>query len=244
MKDYERETYRLHAKQRGFLAKVERAKARVNEWIRRCEKPYVAFSGGKDSTVCLSLARGIIEDVPAVLYHEQWLLPETEAYIRTIRSLRIIASPHTHPGGVKHWANSKPSDPSFIWIEKESRHPVEDWAESNGYDGVAVGIRCAEAGYRRRHIIAKGALFQRVNGVHQCYPIAGWSDVDVWAYLVSTGTPYNPAYDRMSALDIPLRERRVGPWWNDRAASYGSIDRLRMGWPEVYNKFMREAYKR
>lgn len=231
---------RLHARLPAFRAKVERAHRVTQTFLDAAHRPYVAVSGGKDSTVCLSIARAIRSDVAAVLSHDQWLLPETEDYIRSIPDLTIIAGPHTHDGGVRTWASGRPDDPRLTWIDCDS-HPLETYVERQGFGGVIIGLRAEENGYRKRHIRAKGVLFERVDGRLQCYPIAGWTDRDVWAYILSTGTPYNRAYDRMEALKMPIREWRVGPWWNSRAISGGSIERLREGWPSVYTRFRQEA---
>lgn len=240
MTRHEREACRLHARLRGFRAKVARAQATTAELLGRANTPYVAFSGGKDSTVCLSLARAQKPDIPAIMSHDQWLLPETDEFIHRVPQLTVIAGPHVHAGGVRTWHNTRPNDPLITWIDCHS-YPLERYVARQGYDGAIIGLRAAEAGYRARHISAKGTCFQRVNGVTQAYPIAGWSDMDVWAYLLSTGTPYNTAYDRMSELGIPMSERRVGPWWNDRAISGGSIEKLRLGWPGIFKRFQIES---
>lgn len=240
MQHHEREACRLHSKTRGYRNKLVRATEHTYALLDRCAKPYVAFSGGKDSTVCLAIARGINPEFDAILSHDQWLLPETDAFIRTVPGLTVIAGTHTHLGGVVSWGRCRPHDPMIVWVDCPN-HAVEHYVLSKGYDGVIIGLRCDESGYRARHIRAKGVLFDRKNGITQSYPIAGWSDMDVWAYLITTGTPYNPAYDRMSELGIPLTERRVGPWWNDRAISGGSIGKLQMGWPDTFNRFKQES---
>ena len=47
--------------------KVSRTKKYIKEWYDHWDgRVYVSFSGGKDSTVLLHIARSVCEDIPAV----------------------------------------------------------------------------------------------------------------------------------------------------------------------------------
>lgn len=58
---------------------------RIMEWyIRNNGKVYVSFSGGKDSTVLLDLARRIYPDIPAVFVDTGLEYPELREFVKTI----------------------------------------------------------------------------------------------------------------------------------------------------------------
>lgn len=208
--------------------------------MERASHPYVAFSGGKDSAVCLDLARRLAPAMPAVLSHDEWILPETDAYIRRVPDLTIIAGPHPHNGGFQTWQNGPPDDPAITWIGGTD-HPLERYVAAQGFDGGVMGLRAEESSGRRANIRARGRLYDRPNGLVQAYPIGDWGALDVWTYLLSRGLDYNRAYDRLAALGLPLREWRTGPWWNDRAISAGSLQTIQAGWPAFYQRFREQT---
>lgn len=60
---------------------------------------YVAFSGGKDSTVVLDLARQVDPEVPVVFFDSSLEFPETYEYVQQLAqewclNLRVIPAQH------------------------------------------------------------------------------------------------------------------------------------------------------
>jgi len=71
--------------------KVEMSKLRIREWHKHWHgKVYVAFSGGKDSTVLLDLVRSIYPDTVAVFNNTFNEFPEVLKFIRTIPNVTWI----------------------------------------------------------------------------------------------------------------------------------------------------------
>ena len=71
--------------------KVEKSKARIREWYDHWDGlVYVAFSGGKDSTVLKHLVDSIYSDVPAVYINTGLDLPEVRSFaLRQKNAVRI-----------------------------------------------------------------------------------------------------------------------------------------------------------
>lgn len=68
-----------------FEQKIQITLARVIEWYDYWHgKVYVAFSGGKDSTVLLHIARKFFPDIPAVFNDTGLEYPEIREFVRTI----------------------------------------------------------------------------------------------------------------------------------------------------------------
>ena len=71
--------------------KIEISKSRIKQWYEHYEgKVYVAFSGGKDSTVLLHIVRSIYPDVPAVFCNTGLEFPEIVAFTKKIPNVITI----------------------------------------------------------------------------------------------------------------------------------------------------------
>lgn len=71
--------------------KIQITTARIIEWYQHYDgKVYVAFSGGKDSTVLLDIVRRIYPDVPAVFSDTGLEFPEVRAFARSCENVTII----------------------------------------------------------------------------------------------------------------------------------------------------------
>jgi len=81
-------------KQRQSLpleAKVAMSKKRIREWYEYWNgQVYVSFSGGKDSTVLLSLVRDLYPNVLAVFYNTGLEYPEVQTFISQTDNVKWI----------------------------------------------------------------------------------------------------------------------------------------------------------
>lgn len=175
-------------------AKVEEARCIVREALRRHRKPYVAFSGGKDSTCVLHL---VLEQEPGVMvlhwdygpyYIPRWLEREFIENARKIgaKNIRVETSPEYERLG-RNAVNVLGRE----YIEKLIPQLKEE-----GYDLAFVGLRKEEA-VRRRLRIEDGS---HLGVIPECWPVADWSWRDVWAYIFSRGIPYASVYDRYAPV--------------------------------------------
>ena len=75
-------------------AKVHMSKDRIKQWYNHWNGlVYVAFSGGKDSTVLLHLVRSIYPDVPAVFCNTGLEYPEIIRFVRSVDNV-VWLKPH------------------------------------------------------------------------------------------------------------------------------------------------------
>ena len=85
----------LHLLQRLPLdIKIGKTKQRIREWYEYNNGDvYVAFSGGKDSTVLLDLVRQIYPEVPAVFCNTGLEYPEIREFVKSIDNVTILYPP-------------------------------------------------------------------------------------------------------------------------------------------------------
>ena len=236
MTPVERAALLAHARTRGFSRRVEEAQRVLSEFCERVKRPYVAFSGGKDSTVALYMAREICPDIPAVWSDDEWHLPETLAYIERVSGVIRIAGRGKHADWFTAWEDGRPEDAE--WVEAGPEGALITWAMEHGYDGAVIGLRAEENAHRRVHLRTYGSLvYVPRRKAWQVYPLAWWRTRDVWAYVLSRGLDYNRAYDRLSEIGVPLEKQRIGPLASERALGYGQLAVLKAGWPELYERF-------
>lgn len=77
--------------------KIEKTKARIREWVRYYgeDNVYISFSGGKDSSVLLHVARQLYPNIKAVFCDTGLEYPEIKKHVRTIDNVEIIRPKYT-----------------------------------------------------------------------------------------------------------------------------------------------------
>lgn len=71
--------------------KIQAAKVRITEWYEHWQgKVYVSFSGGKDSTVLLDIARSIYPDIEAVFVDTGLEYPEIRRFVKQHENVTVL----------------------------------------------------------------------------------------------------------------------------------------------------------
>lgn len=241
MPDANIKRFLLHTRTKGYLSKVAAARERVARMLASCQRPYIAFSGGKDSHCVLALVRAELPNVPAVYFDADcaypgvlkllartpWVIkhPAAEPFLETLVRLGL-----THPH-----------------LERETLRttvyePIRTLLSRYRFDGVFYGLRAEESAGRRKHAQVRGAQFTYKNRSHNakcdrgeaCQPIWDWSYLDVWAFIVAEELPYCETYDLLWGL--PEREQRISYYAGESNRSLGRYARLKAYHPELFNR--------
>jgi len=245
--------HKLHAKLPAFKRKVECARAIIDEALALDVPFYIAFSGGIDSTCLLDLIWQVnpnstvywIDD--GADYHEtiQFVQDTAERYgfpqrcIRGVKAWKQWCIEMGRPDLIGEAMDAAWLNPIVAWHGYwHSDAQYAKWLQSEGIGLVFLGMLACESSKRR--MILKGGyrpLYQVKTeyGIWHCSPLASWTKQDVWAYAISNNLPYNPVYDKLAELGLPLERRRAAPLTCYKVAQFGSVAFLRSGWPGLYN---------
>ena len=222
----------LHSRKPAFEKKIQSALDIVDRFLQTAENPYIAVSGGKDSSVLLHLCRSIRPSLDAVHLDTHCAYPETLALFETYDNLKFVDV-----------------GDRFVMLEKGGMHYREkqgklrnfdaERIQGMGYDGFFYGLRVEESAKRRKHFGTRGYAFQRKDGIHICQPLAAWQYLDVWAYIVENQLPYNALYNLM--WDRPEHAQRVAGFSLVKEANCGTVAQLKKTHPHLFNKIVKHT---
>jgi phosphoadenosine phosphosulfate reductase len=211
----------MRASMPDFAMKHAAALQTVTKALKRSKRPYIAFSGGKDSMAVLTLVHTVNPNVPLHWSDDELEYDETVAVMTQIKEIagdQLVISHGwaTHAGWFRPWRDEpywRDPLPGTLFAGMDS----DDWMATRGHDMVFTGLRKDESGARRDFLAAvqevKGSPIYRVNhGTGQrCCPLADWTTDDVFALLAITGMPINPVYAILEAAGVSRGRSRVGP---------------------------------
>lgn len=215
--------------------RVASATAIIQKALAKRKRPYVAFSGGKDSMVVLALVQQIGGDIPVLWSDDELEYPELIELMAPMAGqpdLTIALGWATHAGWFAPWRDRpfwRDPLPGAIRIDMDA----DDYMATRGHDLVFTGVRAEENNRRREWLESSGPLYRVRSGVRmRCCPLWDWSVEDVWAYTRLHGLPVCGSYDVLERIGVPLKSRRVGPL--PLAREY----ELREGWPQMYERLV------
>ena len=216
--------------------------------LSRVTRPYIAFSGGKDSLVLAHLVSRVDSSIPMVYCDDELLYPEHVTYMEAAKErfgdrLRIVQGGGLHrqwfrpwKGGVEWWRPPHPGMEFLPWVSERNVSPGQ-LATRLGYNGAFLGLRRAES-LRRAGILAASTGLEKLKGVWYANPIIDWSDSDVWDYIDEHGLDYCPVYDRLASIGISRHHARLGP------LPLTPGEYLWKGWPQLYASLIRRYGQR
>ena len=226
---------------------------------------YVAFSGGKDSTVVVHQALAVDRDVPVVFFDSGWEYPETYAHIDHLAnawSLNLHVVPAAADtvavlaatGAWDHHAARASVVPDLhqVLIAEPARR-----AHAAHGAGELWGVRAAEsrgraAAYARALARARctcpapcdprsaraahGGVIERLDATVAYGPIWDWKDAEVWGYSARNHLPVNAAYAKLAAAGAPEHFLRVSHAIDATRLEHGRATWLRRGWPALFEQ--------
>lgn len=243
MERWEYEQYYLRSLLGSYQQRLEETKTIIADYLQIVQRPYIAFSCGKDSSVLAHLvlsqdntvplrflASGetrIVHNVDTVI---DWFQKEMNAQVQEILIDRVFA---------EEWKDA-------TWTEqrKAGRGDLERLNEGD-WDGIFMGLRAEESNPRQISLFrdqTKGLppfcyRYRPTNksraGIIRCCPLAKWSVDDIGAYLVTHDIPVLRQYHSRG-----LNSRTTARLTGDAVRQYVLSD-IKRDNPEGWRKLVR-----
>jgi 3'-phosphoadenosine 5'-phosphosulfate sulfotransferase (PAPS reductase)/FAD synthetase len=225
---------------------------------------FVSWSGGKDSTVVVDLARQVDPHTPIVFFDSGLQFPETLRYLEEIAEAWrlnyhvIRADPDLltlliADGGFDHRAPDRRLKGRLADIMITG--PAAE-ARARYGRGSLWGVRAEESAGRRalyRRCLAAetrarqqcspeevrarfGGIVRRSDGTVTYGPIWDWQPGMVFEYLAGRGIAPNPLYRKLAELGMPEQQIRVDSIIDASKLANGHIAWLQKGWPELADR--------
>ena len=206
------------------------------ERLKMFEPPegyFVAFSGGKDSTVILDLVR------------QSGVKHDTHYNLTTVDPPELVYHIREHYPDV---IVDRPATTMWELIEKEGvpptrlmRYCCEYLKEGGGdYRKVVTGVRWAESSKRKKRQLVEPCLRGRTK--HFVHPIIDWSDTEVWEYIRSRSLPYCSLYDegwtRIGCIGCPMGGEK------GMTREFERYPKIRAAYLRAFDRMLRERERR
>lgn len=194
MRESWRRCFLAHSQTPEYRRALSQAQETIAEALQHHRRPYVAFSGGKDSTCLVHL---VLQQAPDTMilhwdYGRAFVPWPIESEI--LRNARLLGARHLRVE----------TSPLYVRLGRRARNVLGQHClgrlipalAREGYDLAFVGLRSEES-YKRRRRIRRGVSY---GPVEECWPLASWTWLDVWAYIVNNQLPYLSYYDQVGEL--------------------------------------------
>lgn len=229
--------------------------AQIADYRDRHGGMWVAWSGGKDSTVVVDLARRVDPAVPVVFYDCGLDFPETRTYLADLAAaweLNLHVVP-TEPDLLTLLIAAGDLDPTaptrHLEVDMRQAMITAPAARAHAVFGPANlwGVRADESAGRRHLYRTQAArhsgdvprgMVRRGDGTSSFGPIWNWSTEQVWQYSAARNIPPNPLYATLASLGADTHTARVNAMIDPSRLDNGHITRLAAGWPDIYHRLV------
>lgn len=245
MDNKERRKYQLVSQTEDFKKRVKEAQKSIRKAIDTCQSLAVSFSFGKDSLVCLDIARKIKSDILIINIDrgEGGDLPSAVEMYR-----KFAENQNLNYHRVK-----TPKSVFQIYEEAGSIFDVEkDDMKQNLLSGIRkaidifnidcsiVGLR-AEESSGRKYLRKYGTFhYSETEQIYKCKPILNWTGRQIWAYIMSENLPYLDWYDKMAKFEGGYERARYANWAGLFMKEEGRLSKLAITYPEYFRELAKE----
>jgi phosphoadenosine phosphosulfate reductase len=232
------------SKTRTYKKAIYNAKRNIEQMATICPNAYIAYSGGKDSTVMLHLASSMIPGMSAMSVKDDMDFPGEEEYVRSTAKKYNVPLDVIKPtfscqqwlsenaknltvDGDMHSRQAKFSDEAFYQL-------IEKYRQEKLSPGVYLGLRKKESHGRLMNRVKHGAIYLKQNGETVCQPICDLTGQDLYAYIFENNIELLPLYQCVRLATRPDLIRKS--WWIVNYSKMGGFLWLKTYYPSLYDK--------
>jgi len=237
----------LNSKLSNFKKKIEETKTIVNKVMTQCYKPYIAWSGGKDSTALMYLITQDLgyKDILIFSQKDDCDFPDEKTYIENLTDLYHLNTEIVEPKEsmweyiLKHKdldndIHKKTNEVTKIFFLK----CIKQFIDKHNPDCVFMGLRNEESKARRINYYLKGDTYftKYDESIMHCNPLSKWTATDVFSYMVTKHIPILPLYTKYNILKDAESLRKS--WWipTGEQIKRGWVLFIKKEYPELYRK--------
>jgi len=237
MEGWQRERYLLHSHSQRYRRRLEESQNIIKEILTIVERPYVAFSCGKDSSVLADLALTERSDIPLRML--------VSGETRLIHNIDDVMDYFKAKGAIieellidrvfsDEWREAN-------WTEqrKAGKHDIATLNHGD-WDSFFLGLRAEESPPRKKSLYihqTKGLpsfcyRYKATGDMIRICPLTKWTTEDIGAYLVSHDIPLLRTY-----IHQGLQARTTARLTGDAVRNYALSDIKRHD-PQAWNKLV------
>lgn len=200
---------------------MQQTRREIHEVFQNYKRPYLAYSGGKDSIVSTHLC---LQEKSVQVFHwdyQKYLMPfepeiienihklgEIDLVVRTSKKYGSEKARHIHIMGAM-----------FLHLSKLIKD--QEW------DLAVLGLRKEEGVKRRHRCETENLRYMKEYGITMYFPVRDWGWMDIWAYIVSNNLPYPSIYDRLAQFR-GYDKIRFTTFFDDEFEKFGNIEKILM----------------
>jgi 3'-phosphoadenosine 5'-phosphosulfate sulfotransferase (PAPS reductase)/FAD synthetase len=250
IKRYDEKLFLMNSKLNRFKRLVEKAKGIVHKMFE-VSNPYIAWSGGKDSTALVYLVTqdcGYKDTIVWTVF-DDCDYPDLRQYMDMIvEKYNLVSMFYENEESVwdylvKHKVDLRTEDvfqmSSYINKIFYEKYIYEFLNSHPGLSGLFMGLRTEESNARLWNFKTKSSLYYtNYDSMWHCNPLSEWKLEDVFTYLLINNVPVFPLYKKEPVWD--LHDIRTD-WWLPSGHAYEKqLFFLQKEYPELYKKFIRD----
>ena len=216
MNPIDKEMYLIYSETDEYQEAVRQLQENVSKAFSEYSKPYVAYSGGKDSLV---MSHAVLqENIDTLIFHWDYgpyYMPR-ELEKEVIDMAYKIGAKNIRVDSTEVYKQKKREAISVLGRMLYGR--VLPGLKAEGYDLSFVGLRAQEGCKRARRV---SDLFENDSVLPNCFPVRHMKARDIWAYIVSNNIPYCSHYDKYASL-VGYEEVRFCTFFDKEFDKYGN----------------------
>ena len=200
MNQLEVKKFELHAETRDYQRRIKEAKKNIETVFERYENPYVAISGGKDSTVLHHLiTKACGYDEVDVFHFDQGLLALPGARDQVEKIIQNYGGTDCIRTTEAMYDESISNEERHGHLHSGRHGWIKRLTEERGWSLAILGIRAEESPDRRDRWSGTPPT-HKMGDQLTVAPIHGLTTQDVWSYIVDNKLPYHDQYDEKGEL--------------------------------------------
>lgn len=126
--------------------KIRMTQRRICEWVERygMDGVYIAFSGGKDSTVLLHMARQLYPEIPAVYVDTGLEYPEVKAFVKQHENVEILRPKKDFRQVIEQYGYPFISKEvaGCVWGARRYVEKLMEWEREKDGGGIIANYSC------------------------------------------------------------------------------------------------------